>query len=184
MSATVSAMNTIRRITYLVVAAIAFQVVHFGEHLAQITHWAIHPSAPPWLTPWAADARDALSGDPAVGVELLHLLGNAFFLVGLVAMWLLPAAQGAARADVRIATGLQVVHVLEHVALTVTLTLGGTALGISTGFGTLSGGALSSYRVVWHFVFNLVVTAYAVRALARAQNEGLVTSYLEQPAET
>lgn len=174
----------IRRLTYVAVAAVAFQIAHFGEHLAQMTYWAVHPTSTPWLTPWATAARDSLSNDPASGVELLHLLGNAFFLTGLVAMWFLPAASGAARDDVRIATGLQVVHVLEHVALTVTLTLGGTALGISTGFGTLSGGALSSYRVVWHFVFNLVVTAYAVRALARAQSEGLVTSYLEQPAET
>lgn len=163
-----------RRLTYLGVAGIAFQVGHFAEHLAQFVYWIIHPTATPWLSPWAVTLRDALSNDPAFGVELLHLVGNAVFLGGLLALLSVPTLSDPARATLRMSAGLQAVHVAEHVLLTVTRALSGSAFGLSTAFGALSGSQLSSYRVLWHFVVNLVVTVYAVRGIARSLRGGLV----------
>jgi hypothetical protein len=166
--------STVKRLTYLGVAGLAFQVGHFGEHLAQFGYWLIHPTATPWLSPWAIASRNALSSDPAFGVELLHLLGNALFLVGLLAIIAVPAVSRSGAGNLRTATALQVAHVAEHIALTATRMWGGTAIGISTAFGLLEGGQLSSYRVLWHFVVNLIVTVYAVRGLAEAARNGLI----------
>jgi len=74
----------------------------------------------------------------------------------------------------RTAAALQLVHVAEHVLLTLTRAWTGSAIGFSTAFGYLQGGQLSSYRVLWHFVVNLIVTAYAVRAVSTAVRGGLV----------
>ena len=35
------------------VAGVAFQVFHFLEHGLQLGYWFLHPTAAPWLTPWA-----------------------------------------------------------------------------------------------------------------------------------
>ncbi len=138
--------SSIRLLTYVGVAGLSFQVAHFGEHLAQFAYWVVHPTSTPWLSPWAAASRDALSADPAIGVELLHLLGNGIFLGGLLA--LMAATRPRGNPMLRIATVLQVVHVAEHIALTVTRMFSGSAIGISTAFGLLEGGQLSSYRVL------------------------------------
>ena len=166
--------TVIRRMTYLGVAGLAFQVGHFGEHLAQFGYWVLHPTATPWLSPWAIASRDVLSADPAFGVELLHLVGNVVFLLGLLLLMRLPAAHRIHNPMLRTAAALQLVHVAEHVLLTLTRAWTGSAIGFSTAFGYLQGGQLSSYRVLWHFVVNLIVTAYAVRAVSTAVRGGLV----------
>lgn len=166
--------SSIRLLTYVGVAGLSFQVAHFGEHLAQFAYWVVHPTSTPWLSPWAVASRDVLSADPAFGVELLHLLGNGIFLAGLLALVAATRPTGNTNPMLRIATVLQVVHVVEHVALTVTRMFAGSAIGISTAFGLLEGGQLSSYRVLWHFVVNLIVTVYAVRGMTAAVRGGLV----------
>jgi len=171
MSAMTRAATTGWRVSpWLVVAAagIGFQVVHFVEHLAQLSYWALHPAEAPWLTPWAEAGRDALAvgGDPATGTELLHLLGNVIFLVGLVALWRYARRSGEREGGaLRAGLWLQGVHVGEHVLLTGSWALFGRALGFSTLFGALSGPALAGFRVWWHFLMNLAVTVLAVVAL-------------------
>ena len=75
--------------------ALTFQVVHAAEHVLQMGYWAMHPREAPWLTPWAATARDGLasfcsllgsSGGAKLGSEVLHLAGNLIFLAGLAAL--------------------------------------------------------------------------------------------------
>lgn len=154
----------------MAVAGIGFQVFHFVEHVAQLGYWTAHPGHPPWLTPWAEAGRDALAfgGDPGTGSELLHLIGNVIFLVGLVA--LLGHVRGLAgvpRAPrpLGLALGVQAFHVAEHVLLTSSWVLSGKALGFSTLFGAFPGSWVVTYRLWWHFLINLIATGLGVAAL-------------------
>jgi hypothetical protein len=104
----------------------------------------------------------------AARTEILHLLGNGAFLVGLIALWAIAASKGARIGEfggLRPALVVQGLHVAEHVALTVTQLSIGSAVGVSTLFGLAADGpAAWSYRVLFHFVINLVATVFAVRA--------------------
>jgi hypothetical protein len=122
------------------VAGLGFQAIHTVEHLLQLGYWLLHPTSHAWLTPWAAAARDALAAltdqHPMTGMELLHLLGNGIFLVGLCATLAAVGRDRAPRALV-VVTWLQAAHVAEHLALTATMTLTGDAIGVTTAFGAL-----------------------------------------------
>jgi len=172
--------RTFRAITYIAVAGVAFQVVHFIEHVAQLGYWFAHPLEAPWLTPWAVVGRDMLAagGAAVTGTELLHLIGNVIFFVGLIGMCLVLVCQRRSITDHQLLKkGImwQGVHVAEHVALTTTWLVFGKSMGISTFFGLVSAGPfLSSYRVWWHFVINLIVTVYAARALKGFAKERLL----------
>ncbi len=163
----------------LAVGGLAFQVAHFLEHMLQAGYWIIHPTAPPWLTPWAAEGRDILAngGNPGTGTELLHLLGNGLFFAGLFAMCVVVACRAKRLADNRAlswAMGVQGFHLAEHVLLTVSFIAGGEALGFSTMFGALDAGtALSTYRVWFHFLINLAATWLAVAAYLQMSRERL-----------
>lgn len=162
-----------RSLGWLLIGAtgIGFQVLHFIEHLAQLGYWALHPAHAPWLTPWAEVGRDVLAagGHPSTGSELLHLLGNVIFLLGLLGLWrsLLLSGVRPAR-SLRAALWLQAAHVGEHVLLTASWVLAGTAVGVSTLFGALEGSALFGYRIWWHFLINLAGTALALQGLSWA----------------
>ena len=165
-----------RGLLYVGVGAVAFQVAHFFEHILQAGYWIAHPSEAPWLTPWAAVGRDALAagGSAVTGTEYLHLLGNAIFFVGLVALCMLFAGAGHKMKEVRplkIAVWIQGFHVAEHVLLTGTLLGFGKAYGFSTLFGALNGTALGAHRVWWHFAINLAATIYAVKAVRGLQEK-------------
>lgn len=155
-------------------AGLTFQVVHAVEHVAQAAAWALQPSQPPWLTPWAAAGRDVLAvgGDAAVGNELLHLLGNVIFLAGLVALAGLARRRDSRSRALRVAVAIQGVHVAEHVALTGSVLVGDRPIGITTLFGLLDPGpALWTLRVGAHFALNTVATVaagLAVAAMVRA----------------
>lgn len=150
-------------------AGLAFQAVHALEHVLQLAYWLWHPDEAPWLTPWASSGRDVLAhvagGSASAGNELLHLVGNLIFLAALGALhrWV-----GAARPrSLRPAVVAQGLHVGEHVALTATTLTLGHAVGVTTGFGSLSPGtALATAVRVWsHFGLNLVATWFALSAL-------------------
>lgn len=160
-------------------AAIGFQVIHFAEHLLQSGYWVLHPSAAPWLTPWAAVGRDWLAsttdGQPGTGNEVLHLAGNLAFFAGLAAasaLWRRTAAGTAPR--LRTAVWIQGAHVAEHVLLTLTWLYAGQAWGLSSLFGLLEAGTpvASTVRVWLHFAFNLAATVYAVGGLLQLHRRG------------
>jgi type IV secretory pathway TrbD component len=181
--------------------ALAFQAVHLVEHGAQALYWVGHRTSAPYLTPWATSARDGLAFwchvwagkgvAPARGNELMHLAGNSVFLAGAVAMVILARRLGRDRSVARAARGcawLQAAHVCEHVALTATLFIGGSARGLSTLFGTLpaTDPFLVGYRIWFHFAINLVATVLAVRAarqLADAGVLGTIRTVIRRPAK-
>lgn len=152
--------------------ALAFQVVHALEHGLQAGYWVAHPTSPAWLTPWAEAGRDVLAtvsdGRPSTGVELLHLAGNAIFLVGLFAL-AAPKLHslGLARPALRRSIMIQSAHVLEHVALTLSVVLGSAPIGVTTLFGLLPPTSTVGVGVrVWsHFLINAGATWYAIAAV-------------------
>ncbi|MQA24625.1 MAG: hypothetical protein GEU94_03965 [Micromonosporaceae bacterium] len=154
----------------MTVGSAIFQVVHAVEHFAQVGYWVIHPTDAPWVTPWAAYLVTGLSpyGPPGMGVELLHLIGNLIFFFGVVFLAILVRVIGgsvaAARAT-KLTLWVQGIHVLEHVALTLSLAMTGRAMGLSTVFGAITGPSLFTYRIWWHFAINLVGTILLARAL-------------------
>jgi hypothetical protein len=164
----------------IAVAALVFQVVHFIEHVAQLGYWMSHPASAPWLTPWAIAGRDLLvvDGTPASGNELLHLVGNLIFLVGVFALVALVWRVGQSIEEVpflKPALWLQGFHVIEHVLLTGTYLAAGKAIGLTTLLG-FAGGAFGSGLRIWaHFLLNLVGTYFAVRAVVEMRRRGLLT---------
>ncbi len=174
-----------RMLAAIAVAGVAFQAVHFVEHIAQAMYWVANPTAPPWLTPWAVVGRDALvvDGTAASGTELLHLAGNAIFLAALFALCVLAACKDTTVREfqgLRPAIMWQSFHVMEHVALTGTYLVFGKAMGLSTFFGLVAAGPLMwSYRVWFHFAINLIATVYAVRALREMQRRQALYHGLE-----
>ena len=106
-------------------------------------------------------------------------MGNSIFLAGLVGMYLLAGRRGVDASSfrsVRWALWVQGIHVVEHAVLTVTFFATGEALGMSTMFGIFdpTDSFVPSYRVVWHFVLNLVATAFGVWALRDLRRAGAI----------
>ncbi|HEX9866584.1 MAG TPA: DUF6008 family protein [Acidimicrobiia bacterium] len=166
-----------RAFKYLAVAALTFQGVHFVEHVAQLGYWLLHPAEAPWITPWALPARDALAvaGEVPLGNELLHLVGNLVFLGGLMALAIYWNRRGGeASPHLRTALWVQGIHMGEHLALTATTVIFGKAAGLSTFLGLISGPAMTSFRVWFHLLINLVATWYAGRALLALHSKGLL----------
>lgn len=150
---------------------LGFQLVHVVEHLAQTVYWVMHPTAAPWLTPWAATGRDVLAmtvdGNANSGNELLHLAGNVIFLSGLAALTvLLRRGRSPVPGPLRAALWAQGLHVLEHVVLTTTWFVYGRALGVTTLFGAVQGATVGGLRVWAHFALNLVATGCAIAGVA------------------
>lgn len=165
-----------RKTTWLVAAVLGilvFQAVHAAEHVAQATYWLVNPTVAPWMSSWAmglAGGLTALSGGtPALGMELLHLVGNALFFGGLLLAFRLP--EQYRNPDMlrwlRLATMVQALHLGEHVLLTASVALSGKAIGLSTMFGLLPAGtpAASGYRVFFHLIVNFVALVFALRAV-------------------
>jgi len=148
----------------------AFQAGHMFEHIAPFM--GIHGSDE-FMTPWG----EALAGgyqrldphNPYAGMEILHLVGNATFLVGVVALVALTgrlAPDGPAHHSARWCLWIQGAHVVEHVLLTTTVLLGGKAFGLSSFFVPLdSDSAMWIYRLWWHFAVNLVATILMAKAV-------------------
>lgn len=163
----------------IAVFAMFFQVFHFVEHVAQLGYWFVNPNQPPWLTPWAVTGRDllAVDGTPGGGNEVLHLVGNLIFLAGIVALVLIAWDSGRRIKQIRhlsAALILQGIHVAEHFLLTFSYFAAGTALGLTTLFGTAQGPFGSSLRVWAHFLINMAATYYALRSVREMYAVGLV----------
>lgn len=148
-------------LTLVAVAGLSFQVLHIAEHVVQSAVWVAAPDRPPFLTPWATWGAEALAvtGHASLGQELLHLVGNAVFLLGLLA--LVARVRPSARA-VRLAVAWQGAHLLEHVALSLTTAVWGRAIGVTTLLGTLEAGpTLWRLRVLAHLALNTIASIYA-----------------------
>lgn len=162
---------------YLTYGTLAFQVVHTVEHLIQAGYWIRFPNNNPWLSPWADAATRGLAAiaDSAArvqtGTELLHLAGNAIFLIGLVGMFISLRDAGARGKQMWGATWaliLEGIHFAEHISLTMTWYTLGKPYGISVLFGwgyDLPPPWPPAIRIWWHFVFNLFPMIFALVAL-------------------
>lgn len=157
---------------------VTFQAIHMTEHISQFGYWLTHPSQPPWMSPVGASAHSGFSAlglSPLVATEAMHLVGNAIFLVSLSCLWRQACwrCEAVGPEAVRLLRGAWIVealHMTEHVALTLSAGLTGRAAGVSTAFGLVGPGpGLWSYRVVWHFVANLIPVVLVVAALCRRQ---------------
>lgn len=160
----------------VVAGALAFQLIHVFEHGLQVAVWAGDPSARPWMSSWAAGTASGVgqwcslvatsSGAKPLGTEMLHLLGNVIFVAGLAVMVSLGALVHLGHA--RKALAIQCLHVLEHVVLTGTLVVTGTAYGASTVLNDVLPVGGATARVLFHFGINAAATFYAVRAVHSA----------------
>lgn len=153
------------------------QAVHAAEHVVQFGYWISHPLEQPFLTPLAVAGRDALAptagGSPAGGAELLHLLGNLLFLAGLgLLTGHLRHVRRRRPTALTAAIGAQGIHVAEHLVLTTTWALTGTAVGASTLFGAVEGSTASGLRVILHLALNIVPTALTAVALWQLWRHG------------
>ena len=158
-----------RPLVAVAAGGLGFQVVHAAEHVMQVTYWVGHPTAPPWLSPWAETGAHVLAvladGRQATGEELLHLVGNLIFLAGLVAaLRLATRLNRAGTGLLRFALWVQTIHVAEHVLLTTTWLATGQALGVTTAFGALAANPVTAVAVrVWaHLMLNLAATVPAL----------------------
>lgn len=156
------------------------QIGHFQEHVSQAGYWIFHPQSPAWMTPWANSLSRGMGQidmtKPSLGMEILHLAGNLIFLAGLVGIVLITKrATGhlKSRKWARMGVWMQSIHGVEHVVLTLSVALGASrAIGLSTWFGSIPPGpALTTYRVWWHFVANLIGTGILIVSLYHLWHE-------------
>jgi len=178
----------------VVVGAVGFQVFHFLEHGLQLGYWFFNTKQKPWLTPWAQTGVDGLafwcqiwpgSGSAGQrGAELLHLVGNTIFLVGVLALFVLARETKTQNRSTQGAVLFQGLHFLEHSLLTATVFITGTGWGASTMFGRWSGSELSSHRVWWHFTVNAIATAIALSALVAVMRSGGLPSMKKLKAKS
>lgn len=167
-----------------VLGVLVFQMVHSAEHVAQATYWLFNPTGAPWMSPWAMGLVNGLAtisgGTPALGMELLHLIGNGIFLAGLLLAVRLPERYKNPEMLrwLRLATIVQTLHFAEHVLLTASVAVSGRAIGVSTMFGLLTPGtpAANGYRVLFHLTINVVALVFAVKAVLAVRDERLASS--------
>jgi hypothetical protein len=163
------------------------QIGHLTEHVAQVAYWIGHPEdKTAWMTPWGTGlARGYGRIDPgraALGMEILHLIGNFIFLAGLAGIMEITRRTRAAKSRRwgRMGMWMQGIHGLEHVSLTLSVWAGAKAIGLSTWFGQLQPGpGLVTYRVWWHFIANVLGSIIFAVALYNlwCERDGLRAAY-------
>ncbi|HTZ36847.1 MAG TPA: DUF6008 family protein [Stellaceae bacterium] len=165
---------------------LAFQVGHFAEHAIQFAVWVSGtyqwvattfcgrdtPYMSPPLTRMVQIAGALLfpGSSPArqmmLGMELLHLMGNAIFLATIAGVYYFCPSKW-----VRYAFCLEGGHMCEHLALTATALFVGKPIGISTVFGQavywLGQEGAVGYRVTWHFAMNLFPMPFVMIGMMR-----------------
>ncbi|HZR48158.1 MAG TPA: DUF6008 family protein [Streptosporangiaceae bacterium] len=150
-------------LTVIVVGVIG-QIGHLTEHVAQVGYWFQHPNSPAWMTPWGTGLARGFGrvdpSKPTLGMEILHLTGNFIFLAGLAAVVVITrrARHTRSRFWGKMGVWMQGIHGLEHLSLTLSVWLGAKqAIGLSTWFGQLTPGpGLTTYRIWWHFIANVI----------------------------
>ena len=124
----------------------------------------------PWVTELVRQIGLAVvpAADPArrmmIGMEVLHLIGNGIFLVGLVSLYVVAPSRWT-----RWAIYIEGFHLYEHITLTATAFFVGQPIGMSTLFGAVSviGGREFAVgcRVSWHFAMNLLPLPFAMAGM-------------------
>jgi hypothetical protein len=171
----------------VVVIGVIGQIGHLSEHVAQAAYWIGHSNAPSWMTPWGTGLARGFGqidkSKPTLGMEILHLVGNFLFLAGLAGVMVITrrARSTQTRRWGRMGMWMQTIHDMEHLSLTLSVWLGAKeAIGLSTWFGQLSPGAgLTTYRVWWHFIANVMGSYIFMMALyhLRRENGEICTSF-------
>jgi hypothetical protein len=167
------------------------QLGHLQEHVAQAGYWLGHPNSPSWMTPWGTGLANGLQmvlpSRPTFGMELLHLTGNFIFLAGLAGVVVITrrATKTQAHRWGKMGVWMQGIHGLEHLALTVSVAFGSRAIGLSTFFGLIDPGpGLTTYRVWWHFIANVIGSVIFGLALYHLWKErrAVRATYFVRPA--
>ncbi|PIR52118.1 hypothetical protein COU77_02085 [Candidatus Peregrinibacteria bacterium CG10_big_fil_rev_8_21_14_0_10_49_16] len=146
----------------IAIVCLAAQVVHFGEHVAQVFSWIAVQQQKAYMTPfgmWCMHQVGMLlfpHADPVrqayLGFEFLHLIGNGIFLIGIIALRYFVRSR-----KVVWALFIETFHLYEHISLSLSALFIGKSIGLSTFFGLqISPWVNLSYRVWWHFLFNLI----------------------------
>lgn len=177
----------------VIVIGLLGQIGHLQEHVAQVGYWLAHPNSPAWMTPWGTGLANGYgvvdTSKPTLGMEILHLTGNFIFLAGLAAVMVITrhARATKTRRWGRMGVWMQGIHGLEHLSLTLSVWLGADrAIGLSTWFGQVQPGVgLSTYRVWWHFVANVIGSYIFGMALYHLWRERpvIAASFEVEPAE-
>ena len=155
----------------IVLLSLLFQLVHFGEHIAQAVAWIGGYRNAPYMTalghylmhffgdlfsPYADHAFQE-----AMGNEILHLIGNFIYSIGAVGMLFFIRTRITIAAAV-----IEVLHLYEHVCLTLSMAFMGKAVGMSTMWGmAMSKADFVAFRVWWHFLANAIPTILTCIAL-------------------
>ena len=172
-----------RRVAALlaVVGGVGLQTFHSFEHLIQGYFWARDPLAPGYMSPIAKKAATGLesiaahtfgiSGRSTLGMELLHLVGNTLFFIGIIAL-VIGAGFAVKKPAAVAAMAFEGIHLVEHAALTATTIAGYPAWGSSTLYGNLTGSQLSTHRIMWHLVMNVAALALTLYALSTSRGYG------------
>jgi hypothetical protein len=148
----------------VIVIGVIGQIGHLTEHVAQVGYWFQHPNSKAWMTPWGTGLARGFgqvdTSKPTLGMEILHLTGNFIFLAGLAAVMVITARARRSRSRWwgKLGVWMQGIHGLEHLSLTLSVWLGASqAIGLSTWFGQLTPGpGLTTYRIWWHFIANVI----------------------------
>jgi hypothetical protein len=164
-------------IAYIFVAAGAlFQIFHTVEHIIQMYRWGISPYSPPYMSPVAKTAAKQLessfantfniTGIPNIGMELLHLVGNSIFLTGGIVLFYSPIFKKI-KSYALYPVLFEGLHLAEHISLTFFAASKKSAWGSSTLFNLLSGPQLTTHRIVWHFIMNVLALAFYLLAISK-----------------
>ena len=167
----------IRKLAIIFVGgSLIFQSFHTLEHLVQLSRWFNSPYSPPYMSPIAKTASSQLEssfasisniiGVPSLGMELLHLVGNAIFLTGGVVLFFSPVFAKVRKYSLY-ALLFEGVHMIEHSILTISSLSGNGAWGASTQFNLLAGSQLTTHRIWWHGAMNLVALLTFALALTK-----------------
>ncbi len=179
---------------------LAFQVGHFFEHAVQFAIWvsgnyrwvsfSFCGRDVPYMSPPATEMvrllgtylfpEAPLARQMTVGMEVLHLIGNAIFLATIAGtLCLFPARL------VRYAFYIEGAHMCEHILLTFSACFLGQPIGLSTMFGhatsLLGIEAAVGWRVTFHFVMNLLPMPFIMVAMMRQWSEVKVTLMHQRP---
>ncbi|MGO4404785.1 DUF6008 family protein [Bosea sp. RAF48] len=159
-----------------------FQVGHFAEHAFQFAVWVLGDLSnicgrdTPWMSPWVTElvSQTGLllfpTADEArrmmLGMELLHLVGNSIFLVGIASLYYCVRSKW-----IRWAFYIEAFHLYEHIMLTATAFFIGKPIGLSTLFGGVNALGNREFavgcRVTWHFAMNLLPMPFAMIGLMK-----------------